>query len=367
MRLIYLSPVPWNSFSQRPHELIRYFHARTGGEVLWIDPYPTRLPALSDLFNKRPTSASAGDMTPRWINVVKPTALPVEPLPFSGNLNKMLWRPVLMEAERFADGSTMLGIGKPSELALTLLAHKKFACSFYDAMDDFPSFYTGWSRRAMSRRELMVLRGVTTVLASSSALRQRLAHLSEDVRLVLNACASDRLPATPIARDRDFASPPTIGYVGTIAQWFDWGLLLALAGARPDAKFRLIGPLYGQVPSALPRNVVLEPPLPHNNALIAMMQFDVGLIPFKKTSLTSSVDPIKYYEYRALGVPILSSNFGEMKLRGKKDGVWLVDHDSDLKAAIDQALASRTTEAEIASFRHSNSWEKRFDQAGIFS
>lgn len=44
MQLVYLSPLPWDSFSQRPHQFVEWFHNKHGGEVLWIDPYPTRLP-----------------------------------------------------------------------------------------------------------------------------------------------------------------------------------------------------------------------------------------------------------------------------------------------------------------------------------
>ena len=54
MRLVYLSPVSWHSFAQRPHELVRQFHAATQAPVLWVEPYPTRLPVLADLLTRPP-------------------------------------------------------------------------------------------------------------------------------------------------------------------------------------------------------------------------------------------------------------------------------------------------------------------------
>jgi hypothetical protein len=367
MRLIYLSPLAWSSFSQRPHELIRYFHSCTGGEVLWIDPYPTRLPKLADLWNTRPTNSGMDSILPDWLTVVKAKALPIEPVPFSGAVNSLLWSDVVSQVADFADDSSVLGVGKPSELALQLLSKGIFKSSFYDAMDDFPAFYTGWSSFSMARRERRVVRQVSTVLASSTALRDRLKHLARDVRLVHNACASTRLPpALEVRRvNNDYA--PVVGYVGTIAQWFDWELVLALAEAHPQAKFRLIGPVYGRPPSSLPQNVSLEAPLPHAQALQAMTQFDVGLIPFKRSSLTISVDPIKYYEYRALGLPVVSSAFGEMALRGESDGVWLIDQHSDMTEVIGKATANRVIPEIVAHFRESNSWESRFNQANIFA
>lgn len=333
---------------------------------MWIDPYPTRLPVIADIVKKRPSTAVTHDDTPDWLSVIKPSALPIEPLPFSGSINRLVWRHIEAAVDRFIGGPTLLGIGKPSEMALRLLQKKRFASSFYDAMDDFPAFYRGLSSMAMARRERKITEQVTTVLVSSTALWERLKPLASDVRLVLNACASDRMPGTSVLRTEKNRHAPVIGYVGTIAHWFDWKLVLALAAANPTARFRFIGPVFEQAPVPLPANISLEPMLPHAKALRAMAQFDIGLIPFKNTPLTCSVDPIKYYEYRALGLPIISSAFGEMALRGEQNGVWLIDAHTDLKKLIERASASVNCVNHIGEFRKTNSWESRFDQSNIF-
>ncbi len=142
-RLIYLSPVPWASFAQRPQKFVEWFHARTGSDVIWVDPYPTRLPRLSDLRRPRPAKALAGNARPHWLRVLKPLALPIEPLPGSGWIN-VFWRPTLCALERFALGhDTLVVAGKPSVFALAVLKRLKHARSLYDAMDEFPAFYTG--------------------------------------------------------------------------------------------------------------------------------------------------------------------------------------------------------------------------------
>ena len=113
MRLIYLASVPWSSFSQRPHELIRYFHSVTGGDVLWIDPYPGRFPSISDLLHPRPKTHGTNYDIPSWLTVVQARALPIEPLPFSGSINRLLWREAESAIDPFIDDATVLGIGKP--------------------------------------------------------------------------------------------------------------------------------------------------------------------------------------------------------------------------------------------------------------
>ncbi len=366
MRLIYLASVPWSSFSQRPHELIRYFHSVTRGDVLWIDPYPGRFPSISDLLHPRPKTNGTNYDIPPWLTVVQARALPIEPLPFSGSINRLLWREAESAVDGFIDDSTILGVGKPTTLALRLLSRLRFSWSFYDIMDDNPAFYRGWSRLAMANRERRLISAVSTVFTSSSLLRERAQPVARDVRLVLNACATDRMPEIPDTRSRLKDQPHVIGYVGTIGRWFDWDLVFNLAKPHPEIMFRLIGPLYAPPRAALPKNIQLQPALPHAEALQAMAQFDVGLIPFKRNTLTSSIDPIKYYEYCALGLPVVSSAFGEMALRGTREGVYLIDRKSDVVNVIDQALAYRASQEDIVQFRKDNSWKKRFDQADIF-
>lgn len=362
MRLIYLSPVSWHSFSQRPHEMVRCFQARTGKPVLWVEPYPTRFPVVGDLATLRQPVAFTSDIPP-WLTVIRPRALPVEPLPLSGLLNRLSWHGVIVAARRFAVEPTLLGIGKPSALACQLLEEPIFRASFYDAMDNVPEFYRGWSRYAMERRQRQTVRAVTGVLASSSALQSRFAVINGNTTLVLNACASERLPMAAPPRPPRAGRRLVFGYVGTIAKWFDWEFIGALAEAFPAAEVRLAGPVHTEIPAALPANVRLLPPLSHGEALLAMVQFDVGLIPFTKSEVTRFVDPIKYYEYRALGLPVVSTVFGEMAARGEAPGVFLADRPAQAAAVCAAALAFVETDEARARFRRENSWTARCEVA----
>ena len=78
------------------------------------------------------------------------------------------------------------------------------------------------------------------------------------------------------------------------------------------------------------------------------------------------MDPIKFYEYRAAGLPVLSTTFGEMMLRGARDGVYFLDRGGDLKTVVDQALNHPTGRAEMERFRRDHDWQSRFRQADPF-
>lgn len=369
MQLVYLSPVPWASFAQRPHKFVEWFHARRGGEVRWVDPYPTRLPKLSDFRRLKAAAVSAIKSStkaspPEWLTVLCPWSLPIEPLPGSGALNRLLWNDVLQSIHAFvAEGDCMLGIGKPSALALQVLARHPAVPSLYDAMDHFPAFYRGLSRVAMGRREREVAAQVTRISVSSTALADRFSTYRSKLALAFNACAINKL--SPSRMKIINSSRPVLGYVGTIDHWFDWPFVFALAKANPYMCIRLIGPIYDVPPRPVPHNIELLPACDHATAIRAMEEFSVGLIPFKRNDLTASVDPIKFYEYRALGLPVLSTRFGEMALRDGHAGVFLTDPHSDLVSLVITAMAYECEITEIQEFQTTNSWEARFDTSSI--
>ena len=366
--MVYLSPVPWDSFSQRPHKFVEWFHAISGGEVLWVDPYPTRLPGWAD-FSRRPAPASQERFEP-WLKRLSVKALPIEPVPGLNFLNLHLRRRLLEEIKSFASaGPACLVIGKPSALAMQLLNEGSFDKSIYDSMDDFPAFYSGLSKYSMQCKERAVIRAVDHVLVSSTLLMQRAQkmHSNADIRLCENACAVESLP--PVAQLEPRSVGRVLGYVGTIGKWFDWQMIEQLASCD-NVTVRLIGPVYTPAPFKLPANVEMLPQRSHAQAITAMQAFDVGLIPFKITELTESVDPIKYYEYCALGLPVITSDFGEMRLHARQAGVFTLhptDELSGLINTVEAALAFNFTSDEIELFRQSNSWGARFSSTALFT
>lgn len=366
MRLVYLSPVPWASFAQRPHKFVEWFHRQHGAQVLWVDPYPTRFPTPRDLLRLKQPSEPVEAFWPKWLTVKRSWALPLEPLPGSGWVNQSLWRGLLKDIGGPAVRDRhLLVIGKPSVLALYLLKTMRWSATAYDAMDNFPAFYSGWSRFSMAQRERQVVKGVGEVWTSSTMLRERWLRLRPEVQLVHNGLDSELMPVR--RRPQQRVGARVFGYVGTIAGWFDWPWVQALAQARPDDVIRLIGPVFASPPDTLPANIEMLPSCSHARALEAMQSFDVGLIPFRCTELTEAVDPIKYYEYRALGLPVLSTDFGEMRYRAQESGVFISAGLADIATRAAAAEAWVQDEAERVGFMAVNTWNVRFDQVRHFA
>lgn len=356
-RLLYFSSVPYNSYAQRPHFMaIAFANARY--DVLWVDPYPTRLPNLSDLWRVRGRRRSVQHAT-NSVRLYCPVALPIEPLPLGSLINHILcWPQVRQRLQDFiTDGEhCVIGIGRPSALgtwALTSLPHQR---SFIDVLDKFPEFYRGFSRISMARRLKAICLSVTDVFCSSTQLARDIRTVRRDALIVLNGYATDGLPEPSNPSFRT-----CIGYVGMIGHWFDWPLVREIASSLSNVTIRLIGPETVTRPVNLPLNIEFVGERPFTEVASLVREFAVGLIPFKINDLTEGVDPIKFYEYRSMGVPIWSTRFGEMRLRGMDDGVEVIHNGQNWQMLWHKTISTELNLGEILKFRKDISWTKRFD------
>ncbi len=366
MKLIYFSPVKWNSFAQRSHKFVGWHHKRYRGDVIWVDPYPTRLPRIDDLLRiKTRNHVSGNPHTPSWLRVLHPKSLPIEPLFGVRTVNLLMWQQLISELLACSKVEPcVVVVAKPSILALTFIKRSRSALVVYDAMDDFHHFYRGLSKLSMRRRDLDLVARAHLVLASSSTIYDKYSRLISRVEYVPNAFDSKMIKC-----DEQFGKvdeKAVVGYVGTIGEWFDWSLVVNLAKSNPKVSFKIIGPVHKSPPFILPNNVIVQPPVNHQEAIKLMRGFTVGLIPFIPNALTASVDPIKYYEYRALGLPILTTVFGEMTARISEEGVFKLDELSNMQTAVESAIKFKMPTASLALFRKENTWEARFSAIGAF-
>lgn len=368
-RLIYLSPVPLRSFAQRPHHFVAWYHERFDAEVMWIDPYPARLPRWDDIHRLKPPKNTllrprlGADWTyANWIHLVEPKAIPLEPARLGRILNRWLWSDLTDLVQRWSKGHTQLVIGKPCALAVQLAGLFSPEQVVFDVMDNMPAFSQGLSQAWVGRMEAEVVTKAGTVVASSTPLQQLLsAKYGREVMCAHNATTPP--PVELLARRAELLrrceSGLRLGYIGAISRWFDWDLVRAISDANPDVQIDLIGPCE-RPPDKLPDNIALHPAQPQDSVYQTLMQFDVGLIPFKISDLTDYVDPVKYYEYRAAGLPVLSSRFGEMRYRGTGDGVVFFE-DLAPSYELPESLAERHTTSSVHAFLRENQWHSRFD------
>jgi hypothetical protein len=366
MKLLYLAPVPLASFAQRPHHFVRWVHERFGARVLWIDPPPARLPRWADVRRLILNSGSGGSLASPWtqqpwIERLHLPAIPLEPWAVGRAINGRLQRSAIRQLDRWVDEHTWLVLAKPCALALTLCRRYANRPTMFDVMDAVPEFSSGASKRWLSHCEAFLATCCTRVVVSAPSLLSRLGIDPNDPRVSVIPNGLEPPPPNHSARRVSTVDrPPRFVYVGVIADWFDWDVVTALARRFPFSPIRLYGPCYRKPPPDTPSNVVLCGPLPHEELPIVLEEADIGLIPFLSNSLTHHVDPVKYYEYRAAGLGVLSTRFGTMANRGVDDQVLFFDTQPTAQEL--KAIAKAASHETIRqSFCTLNAWPRRFE------
>lgn len=196
--------------------------------------------------------------------------------------------------------------------AALALAPSRLVYDCNDAHADFPGL-PGWARDYQDR----TLRRADRVIVSGKRLGDdavRARGSDGDVRVVGNGVDYRAFHRALELREKTPRARPRIGYLGAIAPWFDFDLVIATATARPQWEFALVGPVLAGAGEALSRlaalpNVSIAPAVPHDDVPRVLAGFDVGLIPFRLTTLTAGVNPNKMYEYLAAGVPVVATPF----------------------------------------------------------
>ncbi|MGZ7131969.1 MAG: glycosyltransferase [Halobacteriota archaeon] len=154
----------------------------------------------------------------------------------------------------------------------------------------------------------------------------------------------------------------TAGYMGTY--WpVNMELLYAAARALPEVDFLLIGPLGKQRHQThhRPENVFILGAKERTQLPAYLQMFDVALIPFEISTMTDAINPVKLYEYFALGKPVVATATRELKEFGDSNLLKVAATQDEFVEGIDAFLAYDAPEWQ-ESRRHiaqQNSWHDK--------
>jgi glycosyltransferase involved in cell wall biosynthesis len=155
---------------------------------------------------------------------------------------------------------------------------------------------------------------------------------------------------------------PVCGFLGILQDRIDTDILKHLAESNPEMSIVLAGPVWKNFPQAelnKYQNIHFLGPIKHWEIPMLYNGFDVGIIPYKTNKFVKSTDPMKYYEYLAANLPIVSTpipgseRFGEM--------VIVANSPEQFNGAVDQSLAGEREilKNERIKMLENNTWLKR--------
>ncbi|MEL6770437.1 MAG: glycosyltransferase [Bacteroidota bacterium] len=172
-----------------------------------------------------------------------------------------------------------------------------------------------WNRRHGTRLEARFLTQADVVVVSSEALLASKRGHHDRVRLVKNGVDFDLFheayDADPTAR----VGRPCVGYLGSLDDRLDYGLLHAVIEASPDWRFLFVGRLVDERAHGLSRHANVDLVGAQQPAALPgfLRQMDVGTIPFARTDFTANIYPLKINEYLAAGRPVVMTPFADLR------------------------------------------------------
>ncbi|MCX5744579.1 MAG: glycosyltransferase [Proteobacteria bacterium] len=246
------------------------------------------------------------------------------------------------------------------ELLKTQLPRAKYVFDYIDLWDS--SLGGDWFDPKVERE---MLARADVLVASARTLKENLeGKASREVHMLANAVNTRLFQGThAYPRPRELSSlRPYVLYVGSLyGEWFDWKAMEAAARELPDMDLVFIGDDKGvEQAAALARafpTVIFLGPKPQRELPAYLHHAHVCIIPFRADcAITKYVNPLKVYEYLAMGRPVVASGMDDLI---DMPGVTLSESSEDFGRAIRAAIAAPFNTAEVAGFIERNSWIAR--------
>jgi glycosyltransferase involved in cell wall biosynthesis len=246
----------------------------------------------------------------------------------------------------------------------------------YDITDDWElAAPDAATRQSIAARDRRLCRRADLTVVCSQALFESRQTAARRLLLLPNGVEAEHYAeaSTYDADKRKHCAWPgrVFGYTGTLhPERIDLDLLISLARAFPDDSVVLVGPdawkddTLKSAAREVPNLHVVEP-VPYAELAQAMACFDVCIVPHRQTPFIESLNPIKLWEYLAVGKPIVSSN-----VAGFRDYPTLCrvasSHEEFLAAcrdALEEAAQGPSTQSALARRAEAaqHSWEARLD------
>jgi glycosyltransferase involved in cell wall biosynthesis len=340
-------------------------------EILFIESLGLRRPQLAgrDLrrIARRVRTGLAGARERDGVHVLSPLVLPLHGSSIARRLNARLLPALVGRAARRLRFERPILWGYVPQ-AEALLARLDPSLVVYHCVDDIAA-QKGVDAASFRAAETRFAARADLVLASAPLLAQRMRTLNDHVLYAPNVADTERFAAAlePGAVDPAVAAlpAPRVVFTGAVVETkLDFVLIAELARLRPDWSIVLVGPVGAGDPSTDVTPLRAEP----NIHLLGLRGYeelpavlrgaDAAIIPYAVNELTSSVFPMKVYEFLAAGLPVVATPLPSL---AEVEDVAIAADARSMAAALDRLLEEDSPEARRrrSTRAASHSWDAR--------
>jgi len=346
--LLCLSHLRWDFVYQRPQHLLTRFSDMFNTYFLEEPMHDAKGKAYLDLSKRLPNL---------WVVV------PHIPSGLSKAEEKLVMKQLMDDFMEDEDGDDFL-FWYYTPMALSFTEQLNPGLVVYDCMDELSLFKNAPAELKDLEKRLMAKSDVVFTGGHSlyEAKKHQHANIypfpsSIDKSHFVKARTNKVQPA-----DQAQVSGIKLGFYGVIDERFDITLIKAIADARPNWSFMLIGPVLKINRKLLPQNENIHylGQKTYEQLPAYLSGWDVALIPFMLNDSTRFISPTKTPEYLAAGKPVVSTAIRDVvNPYGKNKLVHIGYTAEDFIEAIELELNNKNNKqwlSKVDSFLSKNSW-----------
>ena len=355
------------------HHYIGFFK-QAGHQCMWFGPAisPLHLFKADRLNRNRFQVWREGIRTVKGIDWMVPLSLtfyynlPVLRSSFVGRNQFRFCLPPLkgrLQKAGFVPADLLWCAGPVALSLLDLVPHRLSCYRLADRLDKFRRIPPG-----VAQLQQEIIERVDFVLATSQSLWEWAQQFcTEDVYYLPNGVSEIFFEPAGETPPQDFPADgrAVAVYLGTLDSRFDLETLARGVAKLKDVHFLIIGPLTdgtlrpGMKLLQAEENFTWLGPKEHKAVPAYLKHADLGMIPFHLNELTEAVNPIKYYEYLACGLPVVAPPLRE--LSAMKGPLYHYRGRADFCSALKQALkAGEEEKKDFTGYARLQTWEIRF-------
>lgn len=230
----------------------------------------------------------------------------------------------------------------------------------YDCIDDHEQMCSNeyMCRKVAEDEEILMKRSDLVIVSSEKLLQKRADIYSKKLYLVRNGTSFARIYD---AKESTVKKHYIIGYIGTIAEWFDQDLVVQSTQKHTEVEYHLIGPctISNQVRNS---RIIYDGIVEHTKLQMHVKDYDCMIMPFIVNEIVKAVDPVKLYEYIAFGKCIISVYYEELEYF--RDYVYFYkteeEYSSLIETLIKQGFPPKYRKQQQEEFLKKNNWKERY-------
>ena len=329
LNIVMLSTAEWDNpfWTNKQHTACSL--ANAGHRVFYIESLGLRSPSAGHgrdwkrLFKRLLRAFLLPNKVKDNLWVWSPLVIPAASGKFSQNINKVLLSLTLGFYRRlYGFRSAILWTYNP----LTLLYAKpnRFNALIYHCVDEI-SAQPGMNKKLIQTQERKLCSLADHVFVTSSSLYSSRSRWTRRITYLPNVVDSDhfskgRLVSTYVPFDFESIPEPRLIFVGALSSYkVDFDLIQKLAVICPNWSIVLIGLVGEGDPNTSInqlmgiKNIYLLGPKSYKELPMLMHFSNVGLLPCVLNQYTRAMFPMKFFEYLAAGLPVVSTRLPSLE------------------------------------------------------